>query len=314
MSITSIASENGRHVAAAAGRGGARRIGLRIWLALVFGAVAGVLCVLLAFALGDRAGAVVQGEVDRYLERIAVEYRNGLEPQDIGAARGLREKVENSVDASLPVELLLLGRDGVVLAGPAGLEGAKIALPAERGGVQRWPDGVRYLVAAVPAAGQWIAIARARADDAFAPVARLRRSLLWAGLILTLGGITAGWILATRHARPLEVLTRAAQEIASGNDRIELPPLDDNQEVQRLAEALRAMLSRLRAQAESLREAQDRLQRRVHERTAELVKAQAQLELEVAEAKLARDELARAHDELALAHEQLARQLQGEQT
>jgi methyl-accepting chemotaxis protein len=284
------------------------RVGLRVWLALAFGTLAGVLCVLLAFAIGDRAGAVVQEQAGRYLARIALEYRNGVDVRDLPAARRLRTRLEASVDASLPLELLLLGRDGVVLAGPPALEGAKVALPSEgdgRAAVQRWPDGVRYLVAAAPQESGRIAIARARADDAFVPVAELRRALLWAGLVLALAGITAGWILATRHARPLEALTRAAQEIASGNDRIELPPLDDNQEVQRLAEALRAMLSRLRAQAESLRDAQDRLQRRVHERTAELVKAQAQLELEVAEAKLARDELARAH-------EQLARQLQGE--
>ena len=266
------------------------RFGLRVWLALAFGAIAAALCVALAFAIGKRASDVVEQETGRYLARLAVEYRDAAVPGDLDAARRARVAIESSVDPALPVELMLVDSDGTVLVGPASLEGAGVLL---NGGsavaVQRWPDGEHYLVAVTDRT-----IARARADAAFAGVAELRRAILWAGLFLALAGIAAGWILATRHVRPLEALTRAAQQIAAGNDRVDLPPLDDNHEVQQLADALRAMLSRLRAQAESLRDAQDRLQRRVHERTAELVKVQAQLQLEVAEAKLARDELARA--------------------
>ena len=44
MSTTSIVTEARRRP----------RVGLRVWLALAFGALAGVLCVLLAFAIGDR--------------------------------------------------------------------------------------------------------------------------------------------------------------------------------------------------------------------------------------------------------------------
>jgi methyl-accepting chemotaxis protein len=205
----------------------------------------------------------------------------------------------------LPVELMLVDRDGTILVGPEDLEGTRLAAPAT---IQRGRDRRLFLTAAsvtpkskddpTPA---WSTLARTRADLAFAPAAALQRDILWASLLLALAGIAAGWVLGTRHALPLEALTRAAQEIARGNDRAELPPLDDNPEIERLARALRAMLLRLRMQAAALEDAQEHLQRRVHERTAELVKLQAELQLEVAEAKLARDDLARAHEELARA-------------
>jgi PAS domain-containing protein len=317
-------------------------MGMRGGLALTFGTLAGLLCVALAFGVGQFARNLMQAETGRYLSRMAFEYRERLEDSrnrrepigeiarargllpvegargviagqlDLASARTFRTRIEASGDPALGVELMLVARDGTVLVGPPGVDGVQVHVPqAAHSGVgallQRWPDGEQYLIrASVPAseAGTgWSVIARTRADAALAPIDLLQRTLLWAGLALALLGIFVGWILATRHARPLEALTRAAQAIASGNDRAELPPLDESQEVTDLAEALRAMLSRLRVQAESLREAHERLQRRVHERTAELVKAQAQLQLEVADATTARDDLARAHEHLALAME-----------
>ena len=367
---------------------------MRGGLALAFGTLAGLLCVALAFGLGQFARKLMQAETGRYLSRMALEYRERLDDTlahrvaelellarmegstqnrrerieesarargftwvafidatgrvrtasgrvrttlvgadhslidvavpvdggrgviaaqlDLAWARSLRGKIEASGDPALGVELMLVAGDGTVLIGPAGVDGVKLQVPSTaHSGVaallQHWPDGEHYLIrSSVPrseAPVGWSVIARARADAALAPIDLLQRGLLWAGLALALLGIFVGWVLATRHARPLVALTRAAQAIASGNNRAELPPLDDNQEVTDLAEALRAMLSRLREQAESLRDAHERLQRRVHERTAELVKAQAQLQLEVADATTARDDLARAHEHLALAME-----------
>lgn len=291
-------------------------LAMRVRLATAFGALAGILCVLLAFAVGEAARELARIETGRYLSRLAIEYHDRLDEgaRDLAWARKLREGIERSAAAALPAELMLVGPNGTVLIGPIDIEGSKVAIPSMQAQtdaiVQRWPDGERYLLAASPArtAGDplrvgWTIVARTRAEAPFAAATRLQNSILWAGLFLALAGMAAGWTLGTRHVRPLEALTSAAQEIASGNDRIELPKLADNREIARLAEALRVMLSRLRAQAESLREAQERLQRRVHERTAELVKVQAQLQLEVAEAKLARDDLARAHGQLAMALE-----------
>jgi methyl-accepting chemotaxis protein len=272
------------------------RLGTRLWLAAAFGALAGTLCIVLSLVVGEHARDFARMETARYLGRLAAEYqeRIGAVPEPARARRA-RSALEASADPALALELMLIAADGTVLVGPPALEGVRLSA---RGALreQRWPDGRDYLAASVAARGDgepWSTLARARADAAFAFADELQRAVLWAALVLTLVGVGAGWIFATRHARPLERLTRAAQQIAAGSDRVELPPLDDNREVMRLAEALRAMVARLRAQAESLREAQDRLQRRVHERTAELVKVQAELELQVAEAKLAQEQLAR---------------------
>jgi PAS domain-containing protein len=324
MSTISIGSE----------RGHGSLLAMRVRLATAFGALAGTLCVVVAFSVGEAARELARIETGRYLSRLAIEYHDRIDEGlarrraaplpasrgvmaaglDLAWARGLREAIEASTAAALPAELMLVGPNGTVLIGPADIEGSKVAFPSPQAQteaiLQRWPDGERYLVAASPArtAGDqsllgWTTLARTPAEAPFAAATRLQSSILWAGLFLALAGMAAGWTLATRHVRPLEALTAAAQQIASGNDRIDLPHLDDNREIARLAEALRVMLSRLRAQAESLRDAQDRLQRRVHERTAELVKVQAQLQLEVADAKLARDDLARAHGQLAMALE-----------
>lgn len=273
------------------------RLGTRLWLAAAFGALAGTLCIVLSLVVGERARDFARMETARYLGRLAADYQERIGPApELARARRARSALEISADPALGLELMLIAADGTVLVGPPSLEGVRLSARAALR-EQRWPDGRDYLAASVAAGGdgepQWSTLARARADAAFAFADQLQRAVLWAALILTLVGVGAGWIFATRHARPLERLTLAAQQIAAGSDRVELPPLDDNREVMRLAEALRAMVARLRAQAESLREAQDRLQRRVHERTAELVKVQAELELQVAEAKLAQEQLAR---------------------
>lgn len=227
----------------------------------------------------------------------------------------LRADIESYSTQSGTFELLLLQRDGTVLIGPAKLAGTKITVPlGVRAGapatVTHWPDGERYLAGGSVSRGtgggldlSWISIARMRQDVAFAPVTALQDAILWAGLALALAGIGAGWLLAGRLARPLEMLAAAAGEVAAGKHRAVLPRLRDNLEAARLSEALRGMLSHLREQAETLREAQDRLEQRVRERTAELVELQAQLELEIADTMVARDDTSRAHAQLSLALE-----------
>jgi PAS domain S-box-containing protein len=234
---------------------------------------------------------------------------------DVALAARLLADIESYAIASSPFELLLLQSDGTVIAGPAALIGARLQMPLGiRAGatatIAQWPDGKQYLAGGAASRGigegldlGWVSVARKRQDLAFAPVTELQRAILWAGLALALAGIAAGWLLATRLARPLEALAAAAEAVAAGKHRAVLPRPRDYGEVARLSEALRAMLSHLREQAESLRDAQDRLEHRVRERTAELVKLQAQLELEVADTMVARDDFAKLHAQLALALE-----------
>jgi PAS domain-containing protein len=365
MSITSVLADQAR----------AKRLGLRAWLAVALGAAGGLLCVLLALGIGERAAAIAREANARVLTRLAADFRERIDyaleqrlselkllalrrerpdvarrqggfdsiaylegaslsrptvvdrgegtlalavplPGRAGALvatlgpawlEGIRASLATATDA--PAELILVDQRGAVIAGPPALRGAWLALGDTRSAavaLERWPDGQRYLVATSNAPGGeaglgWRSVARLSAAAAQAPAGELQRAILWSGLALTLLGLCAGWVLATRHARPLVALTRAAQKIAAGDDRVELPALDDYEEITRLARALREMLARLRAQSESLRLGREELRRRVHERTAELVRARAELELEVADARLAREELARANERFALA-------------
>lgn len=232
---------------------------------------------------------------------------------DFAWAARLRADIEAGAPASSPFELMLVQSDGTVMIGPRALIGVKVPMPlgahvGAPAAIEQWPDGEKYLAGGSASRGigagldlGWVSIARKREAVAFAPIAALQRAILWAGLALALAGIGAGWLLATRLARPLEALADAAAEVVSGKQRAALPVLRDNVEVARLSSALRAMLSHLRGQAGELREAQDRVEQRVRERTAELIGLQAQLELEVADTMVARDDLSRANDQLELA-------------
>jgi diguanylate cyclase (GGDEF)-like protein/PAS domain S-box-containing protein len=229
---------------------------------------------------------------------------------DFAWAERLRNEIESQVRSDGAFDLMLAQGNGTVLIGPKPLLGTKVPLALGRragapAAIEQWPDGEDYLIGGSAARNglDWVVLARKRRVEAFAPVANLQQAILWAGVVLALGGIGAGWFLARRIAQPLESLSRAAASIAAGEHRTTLPRLYDNLEVARLSESLRAMLSHLREQSETLRNAQDHLELRVRERTAELVKLQAQLELEVADTMVARDDVATANERLALALE-----------
>jgi diguanylate cyclase (GGDEF)-like protein/PAS domain S-box-containing protein len=288
---------------------------LRVRLALAFGALAGALAVALSLAIGHTASDAARIEISRHLTRSAAEFRDKLDAGggalDLARVARLRAEIEADTPASGAFELLVVQSDGTVVAGPAALLGKQVPMPLGArvnapAAIERWPDGENYLAGGSASRGNgaapaWVSIARQRRDVAFAPVADLQRAILWAGLALALAGIAAGWLLATRLARPLEALANAADKVMAGESRAALPLLRDNLEVARLSKSLREMVSHLRGQAETLREAQDRMEQRVRERTAELVELQAQLELEIADTMVARDDAAKAREQLELA-------------
>ena len=295
-------------------------LSLRVQLALAFGALAGALAVALSLAIGHTASNMARVEIGQQLTRSAADFRDKLDaaraaqggvPLDIERVARMRAASEAEAPAADGIELLVVQSDGTVIAGPAALLGKQVPMPLGArvnapAAIERWPDGERYLAGGSPlrdrgSAPAWLSIARQRRDIAFAPVDDLQRAILWAGLLLALAGIGAGWLLATRLARPLEALASAAEKVMADEGRAALPLLRDNLEVARLSKSLREMVSHLRGQAETLREAQDRMEQRVRERTAELVELQAQLELEIADTMVARDDAAKAREQLELA-------------
>jgi heavy metal sensor kinase len=63
-----------------------------------------------------------------------------------------------------------------------------------------------------------------------------------------------GWMLASRALRPLEQVSRAAQQISGRNLRVQIPRRGANDELERLIESFNSMSSRLEASFEQMRQ------------------------------------------------------------
>jgi hypothetical protein len=140
--------------------------------------------------------------------------------------------------AAMPdgAQALLITRNGTVLAGPAGMEGTRLAtgagLSARQGAsassVETWADGVSYLTVAVPIVGAegapsfgWSVVIRQN-HAAVVNTAHLLGVTL--GLPLMLGSVivlVTGVLVAVTVARPLRRLALASTALADG--RLEKP-------------------------------------------------------------------------------------------
>jgi signal transduction histidine kinase/HAMP domain-containing protein len=106
-------------------------------------------------------------------------------------------------------------------------------------------------------------------SDTYAPASRLRRTLLLAGG----GSLAALWLLTLLGARflvrPVRVLTRAAEEMASGNLERTVS-VSEGGEIGVLGESLETMRVQLKESLETVRRWGEELELKVNERTAEL--------------------------------------------
>jgi diguanylate cyclase (GGDEF)-like protein/PAS domain S-box-containing protein len=116
----------------------------------------------------------------------------------------------------------------------------------------------------------WGVLVRQPLEDAYRPVQALKRKILYGGLVAALLAPLLVWALARGMARPLQTITRHADQLRTGVID-DLPPLPSRlAEVQILHRALRALLAKVRANETGLRELNAHLETRVLERTAEL--------------------------------------------
>jgi len=183
------------------------------------------------------------------------------------------------------VDTLILSKGGVVLLGPKEytdqvLRQGSLAR-AQRGGngaeIETWPDGKRYLVGYSQSHGHrsypglgWTVLVRQPLEEAYRPVEALKRKILWSGLGAAVLVSLMVWILARSITRPLQTITRHADELRAGQAH-DIPPVRSRlTEVQILQSALNALLSKLRRNEHGLRELNATLETRVTERTMEL--------------------------------------------
>jgi PAS domain S-box-containing protein len=208
-------------------------------------------------------------------------------------ARDVERSVMAAIAARRQVEALIVDTDGNVLLGPHDVVGTRLTLPSlkaahaqRRGGyvVETWPDGRSYLVGyqlghgygAYPGLG-WTVLVRQNADDAFAPVRRLREYGLASGVLLALLFSLAGVLLAGCITRPLGDLADAAQRIRAGETvRIDIGR-GGYAEVRALGRTLNALVANLVRRRRDLEDLNATLEERVGRRTRELEQALARV-------------------------------------
>lgn len=185
---------------------------------------------------------------------------------------------------SMAAEPLVISRAGVVLLGPADLEGRTLQLASVRAAqsgrsghmVERWPDGRSYVVGYDHARGfqsspglGWSILVRQDTEAAYAPVRALQRRVAIGGGALALLFSLIGWMVARRIARPLLDLAADARRLEQGGDA-QVRTSAAYREVQDLGHALNSLLANLRQKTDELHVLNAGLEQRVERRTAQL--------------------------------------------
>jgi PAS domain S-box-containing protein len=128
------------------------------------------------------------------------------------------------------------------------------------------------------------------ADEAYAPIARLRTKLLLIEAMVLIGGVVVSVFIARRMTRPILELADTAITLAAGDlgARVAVRSRD---EIGILGSAFNRMAGELQCSYALL-------EQRVHERTADLAQANAELEREIADRKQAEQSRAEANARL----------------
>jgi len=208
-------------------------------------------------------------------------------------ARDVERSIIDQVEERGRVQALIVSQQGVVLLGPADLQGKKIAPEslhlAQRKNtgyrVEQWPDGRSYLVGYATTVGRglypglgWTVLVRQDVDDAYAPVRRLREQALWSGAALAVLFSLAGVLVARRITRPLGALAESAERLGRGEEVQLVPNAKDYFEVQALSGTLNRLVGDLVRKQAELRDLNATLEQRVEERTRELERALASVQ------------------------------------
>ncbi len=165
------------------------------------------------------------------------------------------------------LEIFLLNRDGLILAGPQGYrtDFAKLAPRTWQHMAQdaaqadhlldTWQDGKRYLIGHAHDVGYrdypglgWVAVVRQDAEAAFAPAKALQRRILLVGLALGVLFTLVGAWAARRISRPISRIAEAAEQVAAGDLQRQVPLARGDDEVAHLSQAIHTMVRNLTAE------------------------------------------------------------------
>jgi heavy metal sensor kinase len=142
--------------------------------------------------------------------------------------------------------LLAWSEDGELLSNatnaPAGIVRPKQALP-NQGRLLRTRDGHRELIQFVPS-GRVVLVGTSLAKTT-AQLHQLAFALVLIGGGIVIVGFAVGWWLATRALRPIEEISRAAQDIAAGDLSQRINASETESELGQLAAVLNSTFARL---------------------------------------------------------------------
>jgi len=203
-------------------------------------------------------------------------------------ARNLARNLLTPALRDYGAEILVVRGDGTVLLGPKDIlerriatDSLRLALQGKTGAVlERWPDGGSYMTgysltgrSGDPTTLRWAILVRQTERTALASAHAFERRALWFSLGLALLLAACAALLARRIVRPLNVLSRAIEDIAHAPARAAataIPQVRSVHEMQVLSEALRNLMRSERGHQEALETMNAQLEETVAERTAEL--------------------------------------------
>ncbi len=132
--------------------------------------------------------------------------------------------------------------------------------------------GIEVIGASTMVGGtDWALVVEQDSEEAFRPVAQLRRTIVLVILLSVLGALVSAWLLSRYLATPIRRLSEAANSLAEGDfQRINIETTERHDEVGLLYRAFGKM-------ARQLQDRQQRLEERVTRREAELKESDVRL-------------------------------------
>lgn len=182
----------------------------------------------------------------------------------------LRESMFDQLDRE-GRDLVVLNREGKVLMGTPALPSLKVDLASlqvyqglqgapRQVAVETWPDGQRYLTAAVREGGfrnypglGWVVMARHSEAAAFAPADALSRQILIGAMVAATLFIAILLLLLAQQLGPLEKIAVAARRIREEGGAVDMPPLTGQGELAVFARSLIDLATTLDARNNALR-------------------------------------------------------------
>ena len=141
-------------------------------------------------------------------------------------------------------------------------------------------------------AAPWGVLIRQPESEALAPARRLEERALWLGVPAFIIALLFAWATVRSVVGPVQLLTTAAQRLASGDLSQPVPQMG-NDEIGRLGQAFETMRAQLKEALETVENWARELESRVHKRTQEL--------------EASRDHLRAAAEENAALYEEVKR-------